>query len=258
MPPAGPVHEQDDLAVVLVDVGDDLFNENPNHSLLRLYFDRAVARESAGVAWADQGGRGFRRFLLRGLVKVRSEWALIALTHNARAPSFEKGFSSSFISAPMPAGRFFSMLHERTLPPWAASDGGFDFSMFPTTCVTESASGGDFRRTLERRYEPWNRAHAITVIAQAVHESIRAYQAALGERASPPWEQAGEMQQWSRDAVEFALSDPRPGRSTRNGSPRSGETDGHSAQPRIWQRRPIRASCHSTSFPSRRKPRTPC
>jgi hypothetical protein len=26
--------------------------------------------------------RGFRRFLLRGLVKVRSEWALIALTHN--------------------------------------------------------------------------------------------------------------------------------------------------------------------------------
>jgi hypothetical protein len=99
--------------------------------------------------------RGFRRFLLRGLVKVRSEWALIALTHNARAPSFEKGFSSSFISAPMPAGRFFSMLHERTLPPWAASDGGFDFSMFPTTCVTESASGGDFRRTLERRYEPW-------------------------------------------------------------------------------------------------------
>ncbi|MGA9652377.1 MAG: transposase [Polyangia bacterium] len=26
--------------------------------------------------------RGFRRFFLRGLVKVRSEWALIALTHN--------------------------------------------------------------------------------------------------------------------------------------------------------------------------------
>lgn len=56
-----------------------------------------------------------------------------------------------------------------------------------------------------------DRAHAITVIAQAVHESIRAYQAALGERASPPWEQAGEMQQWSRDAVEFALSHPTPG-----------------------------------------------
>jgi hypothetical protein len=26
--------------------------------------------------------RGFRRFLLRGLVKVRSEWSLVALTHN--------------------------------------------------------------------------------------------------------------------------------------------------------------------------------
>ncbi|HLJ98617.1 MAG TPA: transposase [Streptosporangiaceae bacterium] len=26
--------------------------------------------------------RGFRRFLLRGLVKVRAEWSLVALTHN--------------------------------------------------------------------------------------------------------------------------------------------------------------------------------
>jgi hypothetical protein len=26
--------------------------------------------------------RGFRRFLLRGLAKVRGEWGLIALTHN--------------------------------------------------------------------------------------------------------------------------------------------------------------------------------
>ena len=26
--------------------------------------------------------RGFRRFLLRGLQKVRGEWSLIALTHN--------------------------------------------------------------------------------------------------------------------------------------------------------------------------------
>jgi hypothetical protein len=26
--------------------------------------------------------RGFRRFLLRGLVKVRGEWSLVALTHN--------------------------------------------------------------------------------------------------------------------------------------------------------------------------------
>ena len=27
-------------------------------------------------------GRGFRRFLLRGLEKVSAEWTLIALTHN--------------------------------------------------------------------------------------------------------------------------------------------------------------------------------
>ena len=26
--------------------------------------------------------RGFRRFLLRGLAKVRAEWALVCLTHN--------------------------------------------------------------------------------------------------------------------------------------------------------------------------------
>ena len=26
--------------------------------------------------------RGFRRFLLRGLVKVQGEWALVCLTHN--------------------------------------------------------------------------------------------------------------------------------------------------------------------------------
>ena len=56
-----------------------------------------------------------------------------------------------------------------------------------------------------------DRSRAITAIARAVHESIRAYQVALGEQASPPWEQAGEMQQWSRDAVEFALSHPTPG-----------------------------------------------
>ena len=27
-------------------------------------------------------GRGFRQFLLRGLEKVQSEWALVCLTHN--------------------------------------------------------------------------------------------------------------------------------------------------------------------------------
>mgnify|MGYP006216456873 CR=1 FL=1 len=27
-------------------------------------------------------GRGFRRFLLRGLKKIRGEWSLVCLTHN--------------------------------------------------------------------------------------------------------------------------------------------------------------------------------
>jgi hypothetical protein len=27
-------------------------------------------------------GRGFRRFLLRGLQKIRGEWRLVCLTHN--------------------------------------------------------------------------------------------------------------------------------------------------------------------------------
>ena len=29
-----------------------------------------------------KGARGFRRFLLRGLGKVRGEWRLVCLTHN--------------------------------------------------------------------------------------------------------------------------------------------------------------------------------
>ena len=29
-----------------------------------------------------KGARGFRRFLLRGLAKVRGEWQLVCLTHN--------------------------------------------------------------------------------------------------------------------------------------------------------------------------------
>ena len=29
-----------------------------------------------------KGGQGFRRFSLRGLAKVRCEWALVCLTHN--------------------------------------------------------------------------------------------------------------------------------------------------------------------------------
>jgi hypothetical protein len=48
-------------------------------------------------------------------------------------------------------------------------------------------------------------------MAQAVHESIRAYQSALGESVAPPWDNAGELQDWSREAVEFALTNPTPG-----------------------------------------------
>jgi hypothetical protein len=29
-----------------------------------------------------KGARGFRRFLLRGLEKIRGEWSLVCLTHN--------------------------------------------------------------------------------------------------------------------------------------------------------------------------------
>ena len=36
--------------------------------------------------------RGFRRFLLRGLEKVRAEWRLICLTHNL-LKVFRSGFS---------------------------------------------------------------------------------------------------------------------------------------------------------------------
>ena len=34
--------------------------------------------------------RGFRQFLLRGLEKVRGEWALICMTHNIRQSSVKK------------------------------------------------------------------------------------------------------------------------------------------------------------------------
>jgi len=55
------------------------------------------------------------------------------------------------------------------------------------------------------------RSTAITIIARAVHEAIRAYQGALGEEEAPRWDQAGWMQDSTREAVEFALKNPTPG-----------------------------------------------
>jgi Transposase DDE domain len=57
--------------------------------------DRAVHRSKAGKAvyaarkaivepvfGQIKQARGFRQFLLRGIAKVRGEWALVCLTHN--------------------------------------------------------------------------------------------------------------------------------------------------------------------------------
>ena len=56
-----------------------------------------------------------------------------------------------------------------------------------------------------------NRDAKLTVVARAVHEAIRAYQSAMGDAEIPPWEASGWMQRSTREAVEFALSDPTPG-----------------------------------------------
>jgi hypothetical protein len=45
-----------------------------------LYALRKVIAEP--VFGQIKGARGFRRFLLRGLAKVRGEWRLVCLTHN--------------------------------------------------------------------------------------------------------------------------------------------------------------------------------
>ena len=45
-----------------------------------LYARRKVIVEP--VFGQIKGVRGFRRFLLRGLAKVRGEWRLVCLTHN--------------------------------------------------------------------------------------------------------------------------------------------------------------------------------
>lgn len=52
---------------------------------------------------------------------------------------------------------------------------------------------------------------AVNAIARVIHEAMRAYQAALSEPVAPPWEDAGWMQDSSREAVEFALRNPTPG-----------------------------------------------
>ncbi len=56
-----------------------------------------------------------------------------------------------------------------------------------------------------------DRAIAVNAISRAVHEAMRAYQSALGEPVAPAWDDAGWMQDSSREGVEFALSDPTPG-----------------------------------------------
>ena len=56
-----------------------------------------------------------------------------------------------------------------------------------------------------------DRDTAVNTIARAVHEAMRAYQAALTEPVAPGWEDSGWMQDSSREAVEFALGNPTPG-----------------------------------------------
>jgi hypothetical protein len=56
-----------------------------------------------------------------------------------------------------------------------------------------------------------DRAVAVNTIARSVHEAMRAYQTALREPVAPPWDDAGWMQDSSREAVELALGNPTPG-----------------------------------------------
>jgi hypothetical protein len=55
------------------------------------------------------------------------------------------------------------------------------------------------------------RSAKLTVVARAVHEAIRAYQAANREEEAPPWAASGWMQSSTLEAVEFALANPTPG-----------------------------------------------
>ncbi|HZU84209.1 MAG TPA: RyR domain-containing protein [Polyangiaceae bacterium] len=56
-----------------------------------------------------------------------------------------------------------------------------------------------------------DRPAKLSVVMRAVHETIRAYQEAVGEDPAPAWPDAGWMQESTREAVEFALGDPTPG-----------------------------------------------
>lgn len=56
-----------------------------------------------------------------------------------------------------------------------------------------------------------DRATKLLVISRTVHEAIRAFQAALGEREAPAWPESGAMQESTHEAVEFALRNPTPG-----------------------------------------------
>lgn len=48
-------------------------------------------------------------------------------------------------------------------------------------------------------------------IAPVVHEAIRAYQKVLGQKVSPPWDEATWEKDSTLEAVNFALADPTPG-----------------------------------------------
>src|ERR1035438_8271175 len=48
-------------------------------------------------------------------------------------------------------------------------------------------------------------------IAPVVHEAIRAYQKVLGQKPSPPWDEATWEKDSTLEAVKFALADPTPG-----------------------------------------------
>jgi hypothetical protein len=51
----------------------------------------------------------------------------------------------------------------------------------------------------------------LTIVARAVHETMRAYQHALHEAVAPPWDESDRIQASTREAVELALTNPTPG-----------------------------------------------
>src|SRR5688572_11690992 len=91
----------------------------------------------------------------------------------------------------------------------AGSSDGRDPNVVRLMCI--SAMPGVWHRQGRKEPSIVERDAAVDTIARAVHETVRAYQAALAEPVAPAWEDAGSMQQDSRDAVEFALGNPTPG-----------------------------------------------